>query len=118
LVGEPLVLFERVVADDYVLAGLAVVTLVLLLLTDATANILSSLIIGLVLVVLHAALHKAEARCTRQRTTPTTRSAAGMPRCPSNRRNRSGVASPHPPILHFFFLCSSADCYITVAAGV
>jgi hypothetical protein len=60
LVGEPLVLFGCIVADGYVLAGLAVVTLVLLLLTDATANILSSLLIGLVLVVLHAALHKAE----------------------------------------------------------
>ncbi|PAN32747.1 hypothetical protein PAHAL_5G509000 [Panicum hallii] len=57
---EPLVLFGRVVADGYVLAALAVVTLGLLLLTDATANILSSLLIGLVLVVLHAALHKAE----------------------------------------------------------
>ncbi|CAO2194058.1 unnamed protein product [Urochloa humidicola] len=57
---EPLVLFGRVVADGYVLAVLAVVTLVLLLLTDATANILSSLLIGLVLVVLHAALHKSE----------------------------------------------------------
>ncbi|KAF8663253.1 hypothetical protein HU200_055863 [Digitaria exilis] len=57
---DPLVLFGRVVADVYVLAGLAAVTLVLLLLTGATANILSSLLIGLVLVVLHAALHKAE----------------------------------------------------------
>lgn len=57
---EPLVLFGRVVADGYVLAVLAVVTLVLLLLTDATANILSSLLIGLVLILVHAALHKAE----------------------------------------------------------
>ncbi|EES00126.1 hypothetical protein BDA96_03G033800 [Sorghum bicolor] len=57
---EPLVLFGRVVADGYVLAALAVITLGLLLLTDATANILSSLSIGLVLVLLHAALHKAD----------------------------------------------------------
>ncbi|XP_062195325.1 PRA1 family protein F3-like [Phragmites australis] len=57
---EPLVLFGRVVGDGVVLAALAVVTLVLLLLTNATVNILSSLLIGFVLVVLHAALHKAE----------------------------------------------------------
>ncbi|KQK03162.1 PRA1 family protein F3 [Brachypodium distachyon] len=57
---EPIVLFGRVVGDGVVLAGLAVVTLGLLLLTGATANILSSLLIGFVLVVLHAALHKAE----------------------------------------------------------
>ena len=41
-------------------AVLAVVTLGLLLLTGATTNILSSLLIGFVLVVVHAALHKAE----------------------------------------------------------
>lgn len=57
---EPIVLFGRVVGDGVVLAGLAVVTLGLLLLTGATTNILSSLLIGFVLVVLHAALHKAE----------------------------------------------------------
>ncbi|KAJ1282164.1 hypothetical protein BS78_03G029800 [Paspalum vaginatum] len=57
---EPLALFGRVVPDVYVLAALAVVTLGLLLLTGATANILSSLLVGLVLVLLHAALHKAE----------------------------------------------------------
>jgi PRA1 family protein 1 len=60
LCDKPLVLFGRVIGNGVVLAVLAVVTLGLLLLTNATANILSSLAIGLVLVVLHAALHKAE----------------------------------------------------------
>ncbi|KAG8052838.1 hypothetical protein GUJ93_ZPchr0001g32614 [Zizania palustris] len=57
---EPIVLFGRVVGDGAVLAVLAVVTFILLLLTNATANILSALLVGLVLVVLHAALRKAE----------------------------------------------------------
>lgn len=57
---EPIVLFGRVVGDGVVLAVLAVVTLILLLLTGATTNILTSLLIGFVLVVVHAALHKAE----------------------------------------------------------
>ncbi|KAM3197080.1 hypothetical protein ACQJBY_072634 [Aegilops geniculata] len=57
---EPIVLFGRVVGDGVVLAVLAAVTLILLLLTGATTNILTSLLIGFVLVVLHAALHKAE----------------------------------------------------------
>ncbi|XP_006643873.2 PRA1 family protein F3 [Oryza brachyantha] len=57
---EPIVLFGRVVGDGAVLAVLAAVTLVLLLLTNATANIVSALLIGIVVVVLHAALHKAE----------------------------------------------------------
>ncbi|KAI5005158.1 hypothetical protein ZWY2020_032401 [Hordeum vulgare] len=57
---EPVVLFGRVVGDGVVLAVLAVVTLILLLLTGATTNILTSLLIGFVLVVVHAALHKAE----------------------------------------------------------
>uniref|UniRef100_A0A453E5A8 PRA1 family protein n=4 Tax=Triticinae TaxID=1648030 RepID=A0A453E5A8_AEGTS len=57
---EPIVLFGRVVGDGVVLAVLAAVTLILLLLTGATTNILTSLLIGFVLVVVHAALHKAE----------------------------------------------------------
>ncbi|XP_037404431.1 PRA1 family protein F3-like [Triticum dicoccoides] len=57
---EPIVLFGRVVGDGVVLAVLAAVTLILLLLTGATSNILTSLLIGFVLVVVHAALHKAE----------------------------------------------------------
>ncbi|KAM0835690.1 hypothetical protein ACQ4PT_062792 [Festuca glaucescens] len=57
---EPIVLFGRVIGDGVVLAVLAAVTLGLLLLTGATTNILTSLLIGFVLVVVHAALHKAE----------------------------------------------------------
>ncbi|XP_047059121.1 PRA1 family protein F3-like [Lolium rigidum] len=57
---DPIVLFGRVVGDGAVLAVLAAVTLGLLLLTGATTNILTSLLIGFVLVVVHAALHRPE----------------------------------------------------------
>nr|CAD1843132.1 unnamed protein product [Ananas comosus var. bracteatus] len=57
---EPLVLFGRTISDTIILAVLAVVTLVLLLLTNATLNILVSLLVGLLVVVAHAALRKTE----------------------------------------------------------
>lgn len=60
LKDEPLVLFGREITDSIILTVLAVVTLVLLLLTNATANILVSLLIGVVAVAAHAALRKAE----------------------------------------------------------
>ncbi|KAK9066186.1 hypothetical protein SSX86_013507 [Deinandra increscens subsp. villosa] len=53
---EPLVIFHRTIGDRAVLLVLFAVTVVLLLLTGATWNILSSILIGLAVVVVHAAL--------------------------------------------------------------
>ncbi|XP_065035194.1 PRA1 family protein F3-like [Musa acuminata AAA Group] len=58
--GEPLVVLGWVIRDRVVLMGLAVVTLVPLLKTNATANILTSLSVGLLLVVVHAALRRTD----------------------------------------------------------
>ncbi|XP_040379751.1 PRA1 family protein F3-like isoform X2 [Oryza brachyantha] len=55
---EPLALFGRTVGEGAVLAVLSVLTLALLLLTGATANILTSLLVGLLLVLLHAVFHR------------------------------------------------------------
>ncbi|KAM0956558.1 hypothetical protein ACFX13_025453 [Malus domestica] len=55
---EPLLLFGKTVDDRVVLIVLAVVTIVLLFLTHATVNILVALLIGVVLVIAHAALRK------------------------------------------------------------
>ncbi|KAF5745486.1 PRA1 family protein [Tripterygium wilfordii] len=57
---EPLVLFSHTIDDRVVLIFLSVLTLVLLLLTDATLNILVSLLIGVVIVVVHAEIRKTE----------------------------------------------------------
>lgn len=56
---QPLALCGRAVGEGVVLALLATVTLLLLLLTGATANILTSLLVGLVVVLIHALLHRA-----------------------------------------------------------
>ncbi|KAI3759750.1 hypothetical protein L6452_07786 [Arctium lappa] len=55
---EPLMIFHRVIDDRVVLVVLFVVTIVLLLLTGATMNILSSILIELAVVVVHAALRR------------------------------------------------------------
>lgn len=57
---EPLVIFGRTVNDRVVLIVLAVLTVALLLLTKATANILISLLVAIVIVLIHSALRKTD----------------------------------------------------------
>ncbi|KAJ8640960.1 hypothetical protein MRB53_017654 [Persea americana] len=57
---EPLVVFHRTIDDRIVLAVLGVITLLVLLLTHATLNIVVSLVIGLVIVIIHAVFRKME----------------------------------------------------------
>ncbi|KAJ6802282.1 putative PRA1 family protein F3 [Iris pallida] len=58
--NDPLVLFGRVVGDGVVLGALSVVTLALLLFTGATLNILVSLLVGILVIVAHAALRRTD----------------------------------------------------------
>ncbi|GFZ08098.1 PRA1 (Prenylated rab acceptor) family protein [Actinidia rufa] len=57
---EPFVVFGRTIDDRVVLITLSILTIVFLLLTHATANILISLLIGAVVVVVHCALRKTD----------------------------------------------------------
>nr|DAD48965.1 TPA_asm: hypothetical protein HUJ06_018902 [Nelumbo nucifera] len=57
---EPLVILSRTVNDRVVLIVLSIVTIVLLLLTHATLNILVSLLIGVVVVLVHGVLRKTD----------------------------------------------------------
>ncbi|KAG0463935.1 hypothetical protein HPP92_020004 [Vanilla planifolia] len=57
---DPVVLRGRTIDERYVLIVLSVVTLALLLLTNATANILISLLLGIFVVLVHATFRKTE----------------------------------------------------------
>ncbi|XP_051135837.1 PRA1 family protein F3-like [Andrographis paniculata] len=57
---QPLVVFGRLISDQVVLIVLSLVTLVVLFLTDATINILVSLLVGVVVVLIHAAARKTD----------------------------------------------------------
>ena len=57
---ESLEIFGRVIDDRVVMIVLAVLTVVFLLLTHATVNILVALLIGAVVVVVHAAVRKTD----------------------------------------------------------
>lgn len=56
----PLVLLGRTVSDKTVLLVLSVVTVAALLFTGATWNIISSVLVGLVLVLVHAAIRRTD----------------------------------------------------------
>ncbi|CAA2968662.1 PRA1 family F2-like [Olea europaea subsp. europaea] len=57
---EPLVIFGRLITDRVVLIVLSLVTIVVLLFTHATINILVALLVGVVLVLIHAAVRKTD----------------------------------------------------------
>ncbi|KAF5185944.1 Pra1 family protein f2 [Thalictrum thalictroides] len=57
---EPLVIFHRQIGDRVVLVVLSIVTLIALLLTRATGNILISLLVGVVVVGIHAVFRKTD----------------------------------------------------------
>lgn len=57
---EPLAIFGRTIDDRIVLIVLSVLTIVFLLLTHATSNVLIALLIGAVVVVVHAAVRKTD----------------------------------------------------------
>ncbi|KAF5816873.1 putative prenylated rab acceptor P [Helianthus annuus] len=60
---DQLVIFHHPVDDRVVMAVLSVVTIVLLLLTGATMNILCSILVGVAVVVVHAAVRKTDDLC-------------------------------------------------------
>lgn len=57
---EPFTVLGRTINELFILIALSLLTLVLLLLTNATANILISLLIGVVVVLVHAVFRKTD----------------------------------------------------------
>ncbi|XP_057977051.1 PRA1 family protein F2-like [Malania oleifera] len=57
---EPLMLFRHIVDDRVVLIALSILTIVFLLLTHATVNIVVALLVGAAVAVLHAAFRKTD----------------------------------------------------------
>ncbi|KAJ8756068.1 hypothetical protein K2173_024615 [Erythroxylum novogranatense] len=57
---EPLVVFGRMIDDRVVLIVLSILTIVLLLLTHVTLNVLVSLLIGVVVVLVHGMMRKTD----------------------------------------------------------
>ncbi|KAL7100100.1 hypothetical protein ACP275_09G126600 [Erythranthe tilingii] len=57
---EPLVVFGRLISDKVVLIVLSILTIGVLLLTGAIANILGALVGGVVVVLIHAVVRKTE----------------------------------------------------------
>lgn len=57
---EPLTIFGRLVTDKVVLIVLAVLTILVLLFTGATTEILSALLVAVVVVLVHAALRRCD----------------------------------------------------------
>ncbi|PSR96906.1 PRA1 family protein [Actinidia chinensis var. chinensis] len=57
---EPMVVFGRTIDDRVVLILLSILTIVFLLLTHATANVLIALLIGAVIVLIHGASRKTD----------------------------------------------------------
>lgn len=55
---EPLQIFHRVISDHVVMIVLSVLTVVVLLFTGATVNVLVSILVGVVLVLVHASIMK------------------------------------------------------------
>ncbi|KAF3785799.1 PRA1 family protein F2 [Nymphaea thermarum] len=57
---EPLVIFGRTIDDRSILITLSITTIIVLLLTDVTRNLVVSLAIGLAIIVLHGLLRKTD----------------------------------------------------------
>ncbi|KAL2554932.1 PRA1 family protein F2 [Forsythia ovata] len=76
---EPLVIFGRLISDRVVLIVLSIVTIVVLFLTRATTNILVALLVGVVVMLIHAAVRKTDDLVFDEADTSLLRSPAGGP---------------------------------------